>query len=162
LAKVWQRRGCPLKIPAAGENRKFVVFGALDYATGQIVWQLSPRKDGAAFVTFLDQLVATFPAGPLVVVLDNAGYHKGRRAKDWWMMHHERVRPLWLPAYAPELNLMERVWGYVKDKLSCHRWWADQAALEAAAAHLLARLQARFHQANPGGIALVHNFCEAA
>ena len=83
LAKVWQRRGCPVKIPAAGEDRKFAVFGALDYATGQIIWQLSPQKDGTVFVAFLDHLVATLPAGPLVIVLDNVGYHKGRLAKNW-------------------------------------------------------------------------------
>ncbi len=68
----------------------------------------------------------------------------------------------WLPAYAPELNLMERVWRHLKDKLSCHRWWADLDALEAATATLLARLEARFHQPHPGGIALVHNSREAA
>jgi transposase len=106
--------------------------------------------------------VATFPDGPLVVVLDNVGYHKGRLAKEWWMTHHDQVRPLWLPAYAPELNLMERVWGYVKDKLSCHRVWADGLALQSATAHLLSHLQARFNEPGPGGIALVHNFCEAA
>ncbi len=106
--------------------------------------------------------MAAFPDEPLVVVLDNVGYHKGRLAKDWWLAHQDRVRPLWLPAYAPELNLVERVWRHLKDKLSCHRWWADLGALEAATATLLAQLQARFHQPDPGGIALVHNFCEAA
>jgi hypothetical protein len=109
LAKVWQRRGRPLRVPAAGEDGKFVVFGALDYASGQIVWQLSPSKDGTTCVAFLDHLVAAFPKGPLVVVLDNVGYHKGRLAKDWWLAHHDRVRPLWLPAYAPALNPLERV-----------------------------------------------------
>ena len=98
-----------MKIPAAGEDRKFAVFGALDYASGQIVWQLSPQKDGKAFVAFLDHLVASLPADPLVIVLDNVGYHKGRLANDWWMTHQDRVQPLWLPAYAPQLNLMERV-----------------------------------------------------
>ena len=76
-----------MKIPAAGEDRKFAVFGALNYATGQIVWQLRPQKDGKAFVAFLDHLVATLPEGPMVIVLDNVGYHKGRLAKDWWMAH---------------------------------------------------------------------------
>ena len=131
-------------MPAAGENSKFVVFGALDYASGQIVWHVSSRKDGTAFVAFLDHLVATFPEGPLVV-LDNVGDHKGRLAKDWWLRQQDRVRPLWLPAYAPELNLLERVWGYLKDKLSGHRWWADQAELENATARLLSHLLARFH-----------------
>jgi hypothetical protein len=56
---------------------------ALDYATGQIIWQLSLQKDGTAFVAFLDHLVATLPDGPLVIVLDNVGYPKGRLAKNW-------------------------------------------------------------------------------
>ncbi len=162
LAKVWQRRGCPLRVPAAGEDGKFAVFGALDYATGRLVCQTAEHKDGAAFVAFLDHLAAAFPDGPLVVVLDNVGYHKGRRAKDWWMAQQDRVRPLWLPAYAPELNLIERVWRHLKDKLSCHRWWADLLAREVAAAALLSRTEARFHQPDPGGIALVQNFCQAA
>jgi transposase len=151
-----------VRVPAAGEDRKFAVFGALDYASGRLVSQTADRKDGAAFVAFLDHLAVTFPEGPLVVVLDNVGYHKGRPAKAWWMAHQERVRPLWLPAYAPEPNLIERVWRHLKDKLSCHRWWADLDALEAATVTLLARLEARFHRPEPGGIALVQNFCEPA
>ena len=96
-----------MRVPAAGEDAKFAVFGALDYASGKVLWQLSPAKDGAAFVAFLDHLAAQCPEGPLVVVLDNVGYHKGRRARAWWMAHQDRVRPLWLPAYAPELNPVE-------------------------------------------------------
>ena len=149
-------------MPAAGEDRKFAVFGALDYASGRLVCQTAGRKDGAAFVAFLGHLAAAFPDGPPVVVLDNVGDHKGRRAKDWWLEHQDRVRPLWLPAYAPELNRIERVWRHLKDKLSCHRWWADLDALEAATATLLSRIEARFHQPDPGGIAPVQNFCEAA
>ncbi len=149
-------------MPAAGEDAKFAVFGALDYASGRLVCRTAGRKDGGAFVSFLDHLAAAFPDGPLVVVLDNVGYHKGRLAKNWWMAHQDRIRPLWLPAYAPELNLIERVWRHLKDKLSCHRWWADLDALEAATASFLARLVARFHQPEPGGGALVQNFCEAA
>jgi hypothetical protein len=51
-------------------------------------------------------------------------------------------------AYTLELNLMERVWRYVKDKLSCHRWWADWEALWTAMHALLARLKACFHREN--------------
>jgi hypothetical protein len=55
LANIWQKRGRPVRGPAAGADRKFVVFGALDYATGQGHWQLSLRKDSQAFVAFLAQ-----------------------------------------------------------------------------------------------------------
>jgi transposase len=148
-------------VPAAGEDRKFVVFGGLDYATGRLVWQSGPSKDGAAFIRFLDALAAAFPEGKIVLVLDNVGYHKSHEVRSWWVRHRDRIRPLWLPAYAPELNLIERVWRHLKDKLSCHRWWADLDALQRATEHLLDRLQARFHQPDEG-ICLVQDFSESA
>jgi transposase len=149
-------------VPAAGENKKFVVYGGLDYAAGQVVWRTGDTKDGATFVRFLDQLAAAFPDGQVVVVLDNVGYHNSHEVRRWWVAHKDRIRPLWLPAYSPELNLSERVWRHLKDKLSNHRWWADLPALERATAVLLDRIDARFHR--PEGITLrpVQNFCEAA
>ncbi len=149
-----------MRVPAAGADRKFAVFGALDYASGRLVCQTAGRKDGAAFVAFLDRLAAASPDVPLVVVLDNVGYHKGRRTKDRWLAHQDRVRPLWLPAYAPELNLIERVWRHLKDKLSCHRWRADLDALQCATTHLLDHPRAEFHR--PDGITLVQDSCESA
>ena len=151
-----------MRIAAAGDDRTFAVFGALDDAAGQRVWRLSPRQDGAACGAFLDHLIAAFPDGPIGVVLDTVGDHKGRVAKGWGMAPQDRARPRWLPAYAPEVTLMERVWGSVKATLSCHRWWAAAPALADATAGRLSRRRARFHQPAPSGIALVHNFGEAA
>ena len=76
--------------PSGGEDRKFAVFGALDDATGQIIWQLSPQKEGTAFIAFLDHLVSTRGDDPRVIVLDHGGDHKGWLAKDWRMAHHDR------------------------------------------------------------------------
>jgi hypothetical protein len=67
--------------------------------------------------------------------------------------------PLFLPAYTPELNLMERVWRHVKDKLSCHRWWANWHALWTTTEALLGHLRARFHQTKGPGLEIVQNFC---
>jgi putative transposase len=97
LAKVWQQRSHPRRIPAAGADRQFAVFGALDDATGQVYWPLSPRKDSQAFITFLEQLRHTWPAEQLVVVLDNVGYHKSRQTLAWLQRWSHRLCPLFLP-----------------------------------------------------------------
>jgi transposase len=96
-----------------------------------------------------------------VVVLDNVGYPKSHPVRACWVAHNDRFRPIWLPAYAPELNVIERVWRQLKDKLGCHRWWADLAALEAATITLLDHIEARFQRE---GITLrpVHNLCAIA
>jgi hypothetical protein len=49
----------------------------------------------------------------------------------------------------------------LKDRLSCHRWWADLGALEHATSVLLSLVRAEFHR--PGrGITLVQNLCAIA
>lgn len=97
-----------------------------------------------------------------MLVMDNVSYHRSPVVRAWWAEQDGRITPFWLPAYAPNLNLMERVWRFLKQKLACHRFWADVDALEAAAATLLDRLEARFHAGAPPGIRLINNLCETA
>jgi len=147
---------------AAGTDERRAVFGARDYASGQLTWQLQEGKGGDAFAAFLAQVAQTWPDEPVVLVMDNVSYHRSRAMRAWWAAPAGRIIPFWLPAYTPTLNLIERVWRFLKQKLACHRFWADVAGLEAAAATLLDQIQARFHTDQPPAIRLVNNFCEAA
>jgi len=153
-------------VPAAGKNERRAVFGALDYASGRLVWETAERKGGDAFAAFLARVGAAFeetwPGEPLVLVMDNVSYHRAPAVRAWWAEQGDRVIPFWLPVYAPQLNLIERVWRFLKAKLACHRFWADADGLAAAAGALLDRTEARFHAADPPGIRLVNDFCEAA
>ncbi len=152
-----------MKIPAAGEDEKFVVFGALDYATGQIIEQISARKGEEPFTVFLDHLVAALPPDePILIVLDNVGYHKSHALRLHWQRLADHVEPFWLPAYAPQLNLMERVWRFLKQQLSCHRWWNDVDRLQQATETLLTHLDVHFHTEEGPAFHLVHNFRESA
>jgi transposase len=148
-----------MKVPAAGEDRKFAVLGAVDYASGQVIWQTSGRKGEAAFAAFLDHLARSLPAGePAVVVLDNVGYHKSHALRDAWRRLSDRLQPFFLPAYAPQLNLIERLWRYLKANLACHRWWNDLDHLMQATATLLAGLEVHFHATDGPSFRSVQNF----
>jgi hypothetical protein len=87
-----------MRVPAAGEDKKFAVFGALDDADGRLSWQARPTKDSAAFTEFLDSLANAFPTGQVVVVLANVSYPKSHPVRRWWVAVVDRFRPLWLPA----------------------------------------------------------------
>ena len=164
LAKVWRRKGQPLTVPAAGDDHTLTVCGAVDYASGQILWQTSACKGEDAFMAFLDQFVEMVPANaPAVLVLDNASYHKSHAVRAHWQHRSDRFQPFFLPAYAPQLNLIERLWRYLKAKLACHRWWNDLDHLMQATETLLADLEVHFH-ADDGHPAFrpAHNLCESA
>jgi transposase len=146
-----------MRIPAAGEDQKFGVFGAVDYASGRFLHTLSDRQGEDAFMTFLTEPASAFPAESLVVALDTVGYHKRHALREWWWAHAGRIQPFFLPAHAPELNLIERLWRYLKDKLACHRWWNDLPRLQQATQLLLDALTVRFHATDGPAFQLVQN-----
>jgi transposase len=151
-----------VSVPAAGEDRRIAVYGALDYASGRVVWHTAAKKDGAGFAAFLEQLVQAWPEDDLVLVLDNVSYHRSLPMRTWWADQQGRVLPFWLPAYCPNLNLLERVWRFLKQKLACHRFWADQEGLRQAAATLLDQTEACFHSPKRPAIRWGHDLCQSA
>jgi transposase len=52
-----------------------------------------------------------------VVFCDNAPYHQSRLLAEW-LQAHKRIRQKFLPAYAPNLNLIERLWKWMKKKVT--------------------------------------------
>ncbi len=151
-----------MTVPAAGKDQRRGVFGAVDYGSGQVVWDIQVRKHGEAFATFLAQLAQVWPDDQLVLVMDNVSYHRSPVVREWWAAQAGRVTPLWLPVYTPNLNLMERVWRFLKQKLAGHRFWNDVEGLETTAATLLDRIEAHFHAKQPPSISLHQDSCESA
>lgn len=77
----------------------------------------------------------------------------------WWAEQEGGITCLWLPVSTPNLNLMERVWRFLKQKLACHRFWNDLAGLEATAGSVLDRIEAHFHADAGCGFRMVNDLC---
>lgn len=90
------------------------------------------------------------------------GYHKSHALRLQWQRLADHIEPFWLPAYAPQLNLMERVWRFLKQERSGHRWWNDVDRLQQATVTLLTQLEVHFHTEEGPAFHLVHNFRESA
>jgi transposase len=63
-------------------------------------------------------LIEQFPTQKIILVLDNASYHKSRATMEALSLFEPRVKVFWLPKYCPNLNLIERFWRHLKD-LAC-------------------------------------------
>lgn len=137
-------------------------FGALEYGSGVVLSRMAPTGDAEHFRAFLDQVVERWIDGHLVLVLDNASYHKTAELRAWFAARSARVSVLWLPTYSPHLNLIERVWRFVKAKLAYHRLWHDREQLQAAAQRLLDQTRAAFAAPAYPHITLGQYFREAA
>lgn len=151
-----------MSVPVAEEDARLAVYGALDYASGQVLSQTAASKNGIGFAAFLEQIAQTWPDQTLVLVLDNASCHRSAAMRTWWATQDGRLLPFWLPTSTPNLNLLERVWRFLKHKLACHRFWADHEGLRQATMTLLGQTQARFHSCDRPASSLGQNFCQSA
>lgn len=144
LAKVWQRPGQRHHIKAAGVDKRASILGAVDYRSGHLVHLIASTGNTTTLLRLLEQCVTVFPDDHIVLVLDNASYHKSPPVRQWFVEHADHIVPLWLPTYSPRLNLIERLWRYLKARIACHPYWNDLPALIHLANQMLRRIRACF------------------
>jgi transposase len=94
---------------------------------------------GEQFVKLLEALRAKHPGTKrFLVYLDNARYYSKPCVKQWLAAHREfRLVPL--PAYSPNLNLIERLWKFLRKK-ALSRWHVTFEGMQTAVAGVLDRL----------------------
>ena len=68
---------------------------------------------GPQVILFLEHLMRHLP-GTLLVIWDGLSPHRGRLVRDFVAEQQGRIVLEFLPAYAPDLNPAEYIWGYLK------------------------------------------------
>jgi len=130
-------------IPAAGTNRRLCIYGALNYRTGQSHYMVHPKKNSQQFCEFLRQLLEANSERRLVLVIDNASYHRTKAIRQLLDDHSEHVFVIWLPPYSPNLNLIEGLWGYLKRSALNNYFYGEIESLEATIHEAFTELQQR-------------------
>jgi transposase len=101
------------------------LFAAVRPATGEDFALALPAVSTAAMSLFLEGFAAQRAADEhAVMVLDQAGWH-GASA----LRIPDNVTLVPLPPYAPELNPVERVWLYLRERFLSHRLLDDYHAI---------------------------------
>jgi len=135
---VWWRRG---ERPRGLADKRFTfayIFAAVEPGTDNAFALVLPYVNTEAMQLFLDRFSATIDDGEHVaMMLDQAGWH-GARA----LVVPSNVTLVPLPPYSPELNPVERVWLYLKERFLSHRLHANYDAIAEAASKAWNRLLA--------------------
>jgi putative transposase len=69
------------------------------------------------FEKILELFAAAYPDDLHIIQLDNGGFHNSLN-----LNIPENVILLFQPAYSPEVNPIERLWGYIKEQLKLLRF----------------------------------------
>jgi transposase len=101
------------------------IFSAVRPATGADFTLVLPVVNAAVMDLFLAQFAAALPADAhAVLVLDGAGWHDERA-----LSIPDNLTLVPLPAYSPELNPVERIWLYLRERFLSLRFLPDTEAI---------------------------------
>jgi transposase len=83
------------------------LYAALDTRTGDVIGQTAARHTSDDFLAFLQQVLATQPAGREIhFILDNLSTHKTQKVRSF-LAEHPHVRLHFTPTYSSWLNQVE-------------------------------------------------------
>lgn len=144
-----------LCLRAAAGRKRYNVLGALDAVSHKLVQVSNHSYINAESVCLLLHAVAAATAGlPITLVLDNARYQKCTVVID--LAKQLGIELLYLPSYSPNLNLIERVWKFVKAECLRSTYYDKYEAFTAAIQQCLDDLPSKHKEAMDS--LLTHNF----
>ena len=135
-----------LVIRGPSGRKRFNVLGAIDAVTRELTAVVNDTViDATAVCELLGRLSARYAGLPVTLVLDNARYQKCEvvRARAAEL----RIERLDLPSYSPNLNLIERLWKFVKKEVLTCRYDEDFARFKAAIVECLEGIEGKHKDA---------------
>ena len=140
----WIRKGQTRELKSNHGRTNININGALSWPGREFVHrQTTGRITSAEMILLFDDLQARHPAATAIrVVLDNASYNHSKEVKAWLACDDCRVELVYLPAYAPNLNLIERFWWLFKKTAIYNEYFPTFAEFKASVEGFFARLDA--------------------
>lgn len=131
-----------LWVRAASGRQRFNVLGAWNAVTQQLTFVANTTVVNTETMgELLRKIAAQNLTGPITLVLDNARYQ--RNAAVQALAAELGITLLYLPSYSPNLNLIERLWKFIKGRTLYGRYYPKFADFQTAIQQTIEQLPTR-------------------
>lgn len=112
----WIKRGVRKEISANTGRSRLNLSGSIDVITHEIVIQEDQTLNAESTIRFFQKIEEAYPNKRKIhVFCDNAPYYRNRAVKSY--LETSKIRLHFLPPYSPNLNPIERLWKWMKERV---------------------------------------------
>jgi len=127
----WIKRGEDREVPSNTGRRRLNINGAVDLERLEPVVRYDDTIDATSTIALFDQILLTYAcAACIYIICDNARYYRSKAVQAY--LQDSRIKLVFLPAYAPNLNLIERLWKFFKKQVLYNRYYESFDEFRAA------------------------------
>lgn len=127
-------------LPALPVRGRVNVIGATSFHGKDFVYEIN--QDGVnqdAIIRFLKKVKSKYKKQKITIVLDNASYHHAGSVEE--MAEELNIQLLFLPVASPNLNIIERLWKFIKSRCLKNRIFVNLDELENTLSNTLKTLK---------------------
>lgn len=108
----WFKRNTRPTVKMKLGYKNFYLYSGVDAKDGSSFSLIMPSVNTETMNVFLAELSQEYSSDKLALIMDGAGWHKSSDLKV-----PENIKIFFLPPYSPELNPVERLWLYIKQRI---------------------------------------------
>jgi transposase len=128
----WIKKGKDRELKSNAGRNRLNIHGAMNaetYETTIISSEDSINTEST--LQLFEYLEHLYPVATMIyIILDNAKYHFSEAVQEW--LKNSRIKLVFLPAYSPELNLIERLWKIFKKHVLYNKFYQTYADFQKA------------------------------
>ena len=111
-------KGEQYKVDSPGKNETRYILGSLEYPTGDGLFEVYQHKRHEEVQKHWQHLMDMYSHDFLFVVRDNASSHTTPDLDEFLRANDHTFCLVPMPTHSPHLNLIERLWHYMRDNIT--------------------------------------------
>lgn len=115
-SKVWVKKGEEKVIKSNTGRSRINISGLYDAENVELTYLESETVNSETFIKLLSKVEEKYFEKELInIILDNSKTHYSNAVQDY-LKEHPKINLIFIPTYSPNLNLIERLWKFLRKK----------------------------------------------
>jgi len=118
----WIKKGEEKFVKANTGRMRVNINGAYNIEEHKVIVREDESINAQSTLSLIQQIMVLQTTGMIYLIADNAKYYRAKMVREF-LEKNTRVEIIFLPPYSPNLNLIERLWRFVKKKVTYNAYY---------------------------------------